>query len=115
MHYLTELVHVEPDRFVLQRILVFPIDMSDGGGVVMDFQSVRSQIQYPLDRTAAASHHETVHHFPHSLETAAVVAASPVPASWLAAVVTLAAVTLIPTVLEITRAATWAQQRVALR
>lgn len=46
-----ELVHDELDVLVIERVLVLPVEVSGGGRLVMDLQSVRAQIQQPLRQT----------------------------------------------------------------
>src|ERR1700759_695978 len=71
MHHPTKLVHRKMQRLVTQRVLFLPTDVADGGGVVMDLQPVRPQIQHPLHRAATSANHEIVRHFLNPFETAA--------------------------------------------
>ena len=83
VHHSTELGHAETDVLVLQNVLVFPHHMPGRRGVVMDLQSIRPQIDQPIDGAVGTPDHEPVHHNLHPLQTA--------PVLWGRAVSTLAA------------------------
>jgi hypothetical protein len=69
VHHAAELGYIELQSLVQQLVAACPLHVPARRGVVMDLQPVRPQIQHPLHRAVAASHHELVHYLLHQLQT----------------------------------------------
>ena len=68
MHESTKCVHVNRHALVRQRLRFVPLHVAGVGGVIMDLQPVRPQIQHPLRWPCRTAHHESIHHLSDGLD-----------------------------------------------